>query len=329
MSSGGLRRCAATVIAALVLGAATAGTASASVITIGSSLTGTFEPTTCNNCTIVQESAVSPVNGVVLRWRVLLASPSSGYRLNILSPFSSGLVSTSTSLGTSPAANPAGSGIEVFPAGNLPIRVGDTIALDTPGLLQFGWKKASGMKYRFAQPPLNAGETRPVGASPNEYELAYNADILPAPATFGIVPAGGSISGGTVVTIAGTDLSQATGVSFGGVPSPLFQVRSDSQVTAAVPPGTTLGAVPVAVTTIAGTAATSTFTYEGCAVPKLRGRKLKAAKKLVRAGDCAVGRLTKRKGARPATGKVVGQNPKPGAILPPDSQVKITLGKPK
>jgi beta-lactam-binding protein with PASTA domain len=49
-----------------------------------------------------------------------------------------------------------------------------------------------------------------------------------------------------------------------------------------------------------------------CTVPKLAGKSLKASKKKIKGADCIVGKVTKKKGAKAATGKVVGQNKKTG-----------------
>lgn len=63
-----------------------------------------------------------------------------------------------------------------------------------------------------------------------------------------------------------------------------------------------------------------------CVVPKLKGKKLKAAKKRLRRADCKIGHVGKRKGVSAKTGKVVKQKPKPGKVLPAGSTVKVTLG---
>ena len=85
--------------------------------------------------------------------------------------------------------------------------------------------------------------------------------------------------------------------------------------------------MPITVTTAAGTAtAAQTFAYEGCTVPKLRGKKLKATKKKLKKADCKTGKVKKRKGATGATGKVLKQSAKPGTILAPGTKIKVTLG---
>jgi hypothetical protein len=63
-----------------------------------------------------------------------------------------------------------------------------------------------------------------------------------------------------------------------------------------------------------------------CDVPKLKGKKLKAAKKMLRAADCRVGNVRKLEGASAKTGKVVKQKPKPGKVLAPGSKVSVELG---
>jgi hypothetical protein len=64
-----------------------------------------------------------------------------------------------------------------------------------------------------------------------------------------------------------------------------------------------------------------------CTVPKLGGKTLKASKKKIKAADCRVGKVTRRKGAKAESGKVVGQSKKPGTVLPAGNVVKVTLGK--
>lgn len=61
-------------------------------------------------------------------------------------------------------------------------------------------------------------------------------------------------------------------------------------------------------------------------MPKLKGKKLKAAKKMLRAADCRVGKVKKLEGASAKTGKVVKQKPKPGKVLAPESKVSVKLG---
>ncbi|MFI8854783.1 IPT/TIG domain-containing protein [Streptomyces sp. NPDC053499] len=82
-----------------------------------------------------------------------------------------------------------------------------------------------------------------------------------SPVVTGLAPGNGPTSGGTTVTITGTDLTGATSVKFGSTPATSFTVNSATQITAVTPAGTAGGA-PVTVTTAAGTSATgSASTY--------------------------------------------------------------------
>lgn len=158
------------------------------------------------------------------------------------------------------------------------------------------------------------------------YRFNVAATLLPPPVVTGIGVPGGSITGGTPVLIAGANFANVKAVSFGATPA-TFAVNSEGQITVTSPPSATLSSVPVTVTTAAGTVTSAaTFAYEGCAVPKLNGKKLKASKKKLRKGDCKLGKVTKQGDATAKTGKVIKQNPKPGKVLPPGAKVTIKLG---
>ncbi|WP_327120405.1 IPT/TIG domain-containing protein [Nocardia sp. NBC_01730] len=73
-------------------------------------------------------------------------------------------------------------------------------------------------------------------------------------------PTSGPTSGGTAVTLPGTDLTTTESVTFDGVVAP-FDVISDTEVVAVTPPGVA-GAVDIVVTTSGGSAtAVGAFTY--------------------------------------------------------------------
>lgn len=83
------------------------------------------------------------------------------------------------------------------------------------------------------------------------------------PVVTGVSPHGGTIDGGTTVTITGANFSGASMVSFGGTGT-YFVVDDDATITAVSPAGEALEAVDVTVTTIGGTSATNPsdqFTY--------------------------------------------------------------------
>lgn len=79
----------------------------------------------------------------------------------------------------------------------------------------------------------------------------------PAPVVTGISPSSGPLSGGTAVTITGSNLTDATAVSFGGTPAATFTTNSDTSITAVSPAATGIGPVDVTVTTPNGTSAPS------------------------------------------------------------------------
>ena len=68
------------------------------------------------------------------------------------------------------------------------------------------------------------------------------------------------------------------------------------------------------------------FSYKACVVPKLKGKKLKAAKNALRSAGCTLGRVTGEKGKK---AKVLKQKPQPGKVLAPGSKVNVKLVLPK
>jgi hypothetical protein len=94
------------------------------------------------------------------------------------------------------------------------------------------------------------------GGTNNGLSYTYIDD----PTITAISPASGPTSGGTAVTITGTNLASTGQVAFDGAPAP-FSVIDTTTVSAVTPPGTA-GAVDVTVSNPAGTATdTGAFTY--------------------------------------------------------------------
>ena len=177
------------------------------------------------------------------------------------------------------------------------------------------------------------------------------------PIVSSLSPAVGPTAGGTSVVISGVNFKEVSAVEFGGVAASGFTVDSASQITA-VAPAHSPGSVALTVTTAGGTSSdvTAQFAYEApaaqvtggngtttppaanppptvptppaamCVVPKLKGKKLKAAKKAIVAADCKVGKVTKAKGVTAATGKTVKQSPKVGTSKAAGSKVNVSLG---
>ncbi len=102
----------------------------------------------------------------------------------------------------------------------------------------------------------------PPGYAQNDYgfRVVRTADLTSAWIT-SITPTSGPTSGGTAITITGTNLTGATSVTVGGVAATNVVVQSATSVTAVTPAGTA-GAKSVVVTMPGGTASlASAFTY--------------------------------------------------------------------
>jgi uncharacterized repeat protein (TIGR03803 family) len=99
----------------------------------------------------------------------------------------------------------------------------------------------------------------PVGAKTGAVTVTTGSTTLTSAQTFKVkpkittfTPPSGPV--GTLVTITGSGLLQATTVKFGTVAATTFTVVSDSEVTADVPTGLSPGAVTISITTPGGTA---------------------------------------------------------------------------
>ncbi|HVQ57315.1 MAG TPA: IPT/TIG domain-containing protein [Solirubrobacterales bacterium] len=322
-----------SLVAMAIVSAALAASAGAKTITVGSPLKQPFSPSACSNpCTVIPTGfedgsalVTSPVSGVVVRWRILQAS-SSQYRLRVVGRPA---FPTFFGAGASAPVTPSGFGLETFPT-QIPIQAGQYIGIDLPenGLIGYFEGPSTSSYAYFEEPALGDGQTLTAGPGEleNEGELAFNADIQPAPTVSSFSPPSGSISGGTAVTILGTDFTGATSVTFGGVPA-TYSVDSESQITAVTPSFALPGTVAIRVTTLAGGASPiAAFAVTACTVPNVKGKSLKGAKKRIRKAGCGVGKLTKKKAATAKTGEVRRTNPKPGANVPPGTKVRIVLG---
>jgi IPT/TIG domain/PASTA domain len=311
-----------------------ASVAQASVISIGSVLPGKFEATefkrvqTFFNTALPESGAAlsSPVNGAIVRWRVQGASGGPFY-LRVLHPNGKGGYEAA---GTSGGATPADPGLQTFTT-NLKIKAGDLIGVDpTNATDKIGIAEASGASYATIFPPPFDGSVVAPSESVSGKEIELSAEIQPEPEITGLTPSFGSIAGGTVVTINGTNFTQASEVKFGSTPAG-FTVDSDTEITTTVPRTVKPGVVDIAVTTFAGTSPNTRFddyVYTACVVPNLKNRTLKLAKRLVKRRGCKLGHVKKVDAPNAKkVGKVLKQQPKPGKILPPGARVRIQLGR--
>jgi hypothetical protein len=305
---------------------------------------------------------VAPIDGVITRWRVRNVEPPLGplaVRGLALRVLRANGAPSFTGAGTSGYGLPQGNGVETF-ATRLPVSAGEYVALDDPEGMGIGVAGSAGMFSLKAPPPPDGIPASFEAENPSE--LTYNFDLLPVPTVSALAAAQGATANETVVGISGTSFEEVEAVTFGGasfggiviggLPASSYEVRSEHLVTAVVPAGASSGRLSVGVTTPAGTA-TGSFDYvaptspaapvsasaptaaalsqapsQVCIVPPLRGRRLKASKQRIRAADCKVGALVKRRGATARTGKVVKQVPKPGVSVPAGTKVKVTLAQP-
>ena len=94
------------------------------------------------------------------------------------------------------------------------------------------------------------------------FRVARTPDFTPAPTVTAISPASGLTSGGTTITLNGSNFLGASSVTVGGVAATSVNVVSASVLTAVTPAGSIGSAVSVSVTTPGGTGTlSSAFTY--------------------------------------------------------------------
>jgi hypothetical protein len=101
------------------------------------------------------------------------------------------------------------------------------------------------------------------GQSPDAVQQFQLTVVYGWPTVSAVAPALGPVTGGTTVTITGTNFTSASAVSFGNVPATRFNVSSPTQITAIAPPQGS-GAHSIRVTTPGGISAivpADTFTY--------------------------------------------------------------------
>ncbi len=115
-------------------------------------------------------------------------------------------------------------------------------------------------------PAESAGTVNITVTTPGGTSATSNADqytYAATPTVTQLAPSSGPTSGGTSVTVTGTNLTGATAVSFGSTSAASFTVNSATSITA-VDPAQGAGTIDVTVTTPGGTSGTSAadrFTY--------------------------------------------------------------------
>jgi formylglycine-generating enzyme required for sulfatase activity len=122
-------------------------------------------------------------------------------------------------------------------------------------------------QVRATTPPGAAGEAPIAVTTPAGTSLASQPFTYVMQSVTSIVPASGSYTGGTAITISGQYLAGTTSVTIGGVPATNVVAVNSTTVTAVTPPGS-VGAVDVVVTGAKGTVTVpGGFTYLSVIVP--------------------------------------------------------------
>lgn len=328
------RRAIAVLCAVSALALAMTSAAQASVISVGSVLPKEFTPTKFERVqtffnTALPQSGVnlaSPVSGAVVRWRIQGAK-GGPFRLRILHPNGKGAFEAA---GTSLPVTPAGEGLETFST-NLKIQAGDLIGIDPSNAGdEIGVAVTSGASYASIFPTPFDGSIVAPSETFSGKEIELSAEVQPQPEIISISPPFGSVAGGTLVTITGTNLGGASSVKFGATPAS-FTVDSDTEITATAPAGVKPGKVDITATTLAGTNVNTRFddfVYQACVVPALKNKTLKKAKSLLRRNGCKLGHVKKIEVPKPKkVGKVLKQAPKAGKVLAPGARVRVNVGE--
>lgn len=273
----------------------------------------------------------SPVDGAIVNWSVKGSRPEAGYAIQVLERRDERLEFTPA--GASAPVTPASTNVASFKA-DLPIHVGDYVGLEVPKGGTVGEANAPGAESGFFN-AFKDGLTKTTDEYPSE--VAFYAEVQPAPKITQITPVTGPTSGGTVVKIIGSNFEGVTSVKFGTVPATSFNVESEGNLEAIAPPVSSPEFVDVSVTTVAGSSEPTFFfeytplptppaTHPTCVVPRILRNKLAAARQRARRADCAIGRVRKVSGATARTGRVVKQNPKAGKTVPQGTKIAVTLG---
>lgn len=312
-----------------------AGSAQASVISVGSVLPKEFTSApfervqTLFNTALPESGAnlVSPVSGAIVRWRVQGAVGGPFY-LRVLHPNGKGAYEAA---GKSQGAMPLNAGLQTFET-NLKIQAGDLIGIDpTKESDEIGFATVAGASYAAIFPTPFDGSVVAPSESVGGKEIELSAEIQPQPEITLVSPPFGSVAGGTVVTITGKNFNGTTSVMFGSTPATSFKVDSDTEITATTPRSSRPGKVDVTATTLAGTNVNTRFddyVYRACVVPVVKGKTLKQAKRLLRRRSCKLGHVKKVNAPQPKeVGKIIKQAPKPGKILAPGARVRVSLGE--
>jgi hypothetical protein len=166
-------------------------------------------------------------------------------------------VSAPSLAGLSPSQGPVSGGTGVTLTGT---NLSGATAVRFDGVAATSFTVDSATQITAVAPAHAAGAAAVTVTTPGGTSNSLVYTYLAAPAVTGVTPSQGPVSGGTGVTLTGTNLSGATAVRFDGVAATSFTVDSATQITAVTPPHAA-GATAVTVTTPGGTSNPATYVY--------------------------------------------------------------------
>lgn len=128
--------------------------------------------------------------------------------------------------------------------------------------------------------------------------------------------------------------SRPAGISCGSTCTHRFATGSSVTLTARPSPGSRFagwsgacsGTGSCKVTMNADHDVTATFA-NACVVPKLKGKRLRAAKRAITRSHCSLGKVTRAFSAHVKRGRVISQKPKPGTVRPARSKVSLKVSR--
>jgi hypothetical protein len=307
-------------------------------------------------CLFAQDSPsyVSPVDGKIVEWQVKGTSGSAYLET----------LAGNRATGGTGAVEAKGGDKETFST-NTPIKAGERFGitvLDKKGKVGEAKPGASATVSAWA-PPLAVGDSRAPDKTGTNNEILVNVRIRPEPTVASISPASGPVQETNTMTVKGEDLVGVTGVQVGALFADFEEVSETELIVH--PFGFTVGPAAMTIDAQGGSVTVpAAYTFEPaavgggggsganppdipdippidpvkvdpisfppekpeCRVPKLKGKTLKQARPLLAAAHCKLGKVTKRKGAKAATGKVKSAIPPAGAHAPADHKVAVTIG---
>lgn len=340
------------LLAAIVAAAALTfcGTAVAGIITVGPSLTtGNWVSKGCESasCALLNYNygenggighwLDDPFSGVIVRLNVVGGTTPGEYRIRTVSeivplggaPFRENLFHGSSEL--VPAV--PSTGVQTYST-SMPVSGGKGIALSMSEGASIGFLEGAGRSFAWSPDPAEGAQLPDPAGDPRV--VGFNVEIQPPPEIDQIGPTWGLTTGGTAVAIEGENLEGASAVTFGSAAATSFTVESETRIAAIAPPGSP-GSVPISVTTVAGTATTPSwqaFTYDApppvlhCVVPRLRGKTMKAVRRVLGNAECELRGVKRLDGATAKTGRVSKQSVAPGTTLRFGAEITVTLEPP-